>query len=138
MSTRRKSALIAIYLAVQLLLPLRGFVYDKHATQGNFSWNMYSKGYECSVDYTLVKPRERLRRILHRRLLDYPGDVIKLYNRDVLPRLHAWLCEDARRQSRSARIMASGSCRLNGGPWQDLFEPHVDLCTAPNYGVRTP
>ena len=131
-----KNALIGLYLAVQLTLPLGGLMREPFESRGNFSWNMYSQHYRCEIDYATIDSEGGKRPIKYRRGFNRPGIATRVHNREMLPKLHAWLCDDAARVCGFATVIASGACRWNGGPWVQLIEPHVDICSDPNYAVR--
>ena len=57
-------------------------------------------------------------------------------HRDRPPAFHAWLCEEARRYGALGSIRATVRCAVNIERGVDLVEPDVDLCTAPDYGVK--
>jgi hypothetical protein len=130
------STLLSGYLAVQLLLPLRGLVFDERATRGNFSWNMYSRRYACSAVYSWIDEAGRVHPL-------HPEDYVRnaawadrLYHRDVLPEFHAWLCRELDVTARGGRLEALVTCRVGSGPWTDLVRPGADVCTEPGGGVR--
>ena len=131
-----KNLFIAAYLVIQLLLPLRGCLYDKFETPGNFSWNMYSALYGCKTQYRLDTPEGETRWLQYRDYFNRPELSERVFFADVLPEYHRWLCEEFRRQGELGSLRGYVSCRLNIGPDVALADRNVDLCTAPNYGVR--
>ena len=130
-----KNAAIIAYLAIQLILPLRGFIWNKHETRGNFSWNMYSQTFQCRVRYRLHKTDGGVGRISHRELFNRPKRAAMVYHRDVLPAFHEFMCEEFRNRGDMEKITAKMSCSLNKGPRVDLVHRSVDICTAENFGV---
>ena len=134
---RGVNAFILAFLAIQLLLPLRGFVLDKHASRGDFSWNMYSHSYTCRESYVRVGASGDRATLATREILNRPKKRRALDHRDRLPRLHAWLC-DNRRRSASEAIVGQLTCSIDGGPGVPLVDEAADVCAAANYGVLLP
>lgn len=134
--TLYKSLFIGAYLIIQLILPLRGCLYEKFETRGNFSWNMYSTRYSCWTQYRLDTPQGETRWL---RLQDYfirPEYFTRVSYRDVLPKFHRWLCDEFRRKGELGTLRGYSICALNRGPRMELVDRKVNLCTAPNYGVK--
>ncbi len=122
-------------LGLQLLLPVRGFVQDKHEIRGNFSWNMYSKLYRCRVGYLWIT-RDGTTHVVN------PKDSFasdkgpgKLYHRRTLPYLHEWLCEETRRRKGEGVLRGTVACSLNNGSDLELVRLETDLCTDERSGV---
>jgi len=99
---------------------------------------MYSKRYRCDVEYFVVQPGKEIRWIPHRALLNRAKQTGHIYNRDTLPRFHAWMCNELRQRLVNASLRGQVSCSLNNSPYVDLLDTDVDLCTAPNHGVLDP
>ena len=131
---RRTSLLIGAFLAVQLLLPVRSFVQDKHASRGDFGWNMYSHLHDCERSYERVRRGGARFPIDTRSLLRRHGQRGYLDHRDRLPQLHAWLCETLITEP-GEQLQGELRCRINERPWVTLVEPGVDLCRAERHGV---
>ena len=134
--TRWKNLFIAAYLVIQLIVPLRGCLYDKFESRGNFSWNMYSALYGCRTHYILDTKEGETRRLRHRDYFNRPELSTRVFFADVLPEYHRWLCEEFRRRGEPGSIRGYAICPLKYGLRVSLVERSVDLCTAPNYGVR--
>jgi len=133
-----KNLFILAYLGVQLFLPLRAFFYDKLETRGDFSWNMYSQRYQCLTVYSLTTPEGKTHPLNHKKAFRRSDRSQAVLHRDRLPAFHAWLCDEARRNGALGSIRATVRCSVNIEPGVDLVEHNVDLCTAPNYGVKLP
>ena len=133
--TGLRSALIVIYLTVQMLVPLRGFVQDKIASRGNFSWNMYSKRYDCEVAYMASLESGAAFEVDHERFFREPDRAPTVLHGDVLPEFHRFLCQVLHEEGGVVRIDGICLCSVNDGSYFDLIEPDVDICTAPNHGV---
>ena len=131
-----KNLFIIAYLIVQLALPLRGLLYDKFKTRGNFSWNMYSMIYGCRTQYRLDTPQGETRWLRHEEYFKLPDHYMDVSFRDTLPKFHGWLCNELRRQGELGTLRGYSTCTFNLGPRTELVNPNVDLCTAPNYGVH--
>ena len=131
-----RNLFILAYLGVQLFLPLRAFFNDKLETRGDFSWNMYSQRYQCQAVYSLTTPDGKTHPMHHEKAFRRSDRSQAVLHRDRLPAFHAWLCDEARRNGALGSIHATVRCSVNIERGMDLIEPDVDLCTAPNYGVK--
>lgn len=131
-----RNLLVVAFLAVQLLLPLRGVLWSDHDTQADFSWNMYTRLYECRADYRLVDGQQRTQKMDIPRFFRAPDRYMTVYRRDTLPRFHAWLCEEHRKRGEPGNIVATVRCSANQGPYVALVRPVHDICSAPDYGVE--
>jgi len=118
--------LLATYLLAQILLPLHGLATDKIDSRGDFSWNMYSDDYTCTVAYTLHAPGGASRPLDYDRWFRDAPSSTRVLHRDRLPALHAWLCEHVVPDGGSLTGLVS--CSLDDGPWIDLVDPARDLC----------
>lgn len=128
---------LIVYLVIQLLLPLRGFMLNKYETHGAFSWNMYAYSYRCNIRYNVTTRDGRTRRInLHsRKIFRYRDGNKAIIHREVLPAFHHWLCTDLRPRMKLQTIYAYARCTLNMQPPAELIERDVELCSASHYGV---
>ena len=131
-----KNLLILAYLGIQLFLPLRAFFHDKLETRGDFSWNMCSQRYQCQAVYSLTTPDGKTHPMHHKKAFRRSDRSHGVLHRDRLPAFHAWLCDEAHRNGALGSIYATVRCSVNIERGMDLIEPDVDLCTAPNYGVK--
>ncbi len=136
-STRRSlySILIALYLAVQWILPLRGFAGDGLTTRGDFSWNMYSKPYDCEVAYIASLREGAPLEVDYRRFFQQPERAPLVLHSDVLPRFHEYLCRTLRQDDDVTRIDGICLCSMHHESTFPLIEADVDICSAPNHGV---
>jgi hypothetical protein len=130
-----KNALILLFLAVQLLLPLRGFLRDQFESRGTFSWNMYSTHYVCWVKYTLVGDDGRGSPLDYKAYFNRPSRSSMVLNRAALPEFHAWLCSRLAGEGKLGRLFGAASCSLNDSPRVELIRRDVDVCTAEGYAV---
>jgi len=134
--TWRKNLFIVAYLIIQLALPLRGFLYDRFESSAFFTWNMYSNLYLCQHQYRLETPEGETRWLTHEDYFNRPFISMRVFFADVLPEFHRWLCEKYRRQGELENLRGYAICSVNNGPVLKLIDRNVDLCAAPNYGVR--
>jgi len=133
----RASLLIGIFLVVQIALPLRGFVYDKHDTRGNFSWNMYSQGFECQMTYLASYADGPVVEVDHRHFFHRRSRHQLVFHRDVLPTFHSYLCEELGKSGDLVRVDGICLCSHNSQEFEPLVRDTVDLCSDENYGVIT-
>lgn len=131
-----KNLFIVAYLAIQLALPLRGCLYDKFETRGEFSWNMYSSLYACQALYRLDTSEGETRWLRHQDYFTRGTRSASAFFGDALPEFHRWLCDEFRHQGELGSIRGYVICSVNNGPAAELVDRSVDLCTAVNYGVR--
>lgn len=129
-------AFIIGFLGFQLALPVRGLVFDKRHSRGNFTWNMYSQSRTCSVDYRLVQRDGTMRELNYRDFFVRKSRASHVLFPDTLPHFHEWLCRTT--QGQRAAIHARVSCSLNGSPRFELTDPAQDICTEPDWGVLDP
>ncbi len=131
-----KNLFIAAYLMIQVTLPLRGCLYEKFETRGNFSWNMYAYSYECTIQYRVDTPEGETLWPKHKDHFKREGNTGNAFFSDNLPEFHRWLCDKFRYEGKLESMQGYVICSLNGGPYRELVDRSVDLCTALNYGVR--
>ena len=139
-TANRKRALInvfiVIYLAIQLTLPLRGFLREKLETRGNFSWNMYSQLYSCDARYVLMTPTGRGQWIDHEELTRIPDRIQTVFRDDWLPIFNEWLCDELYEQGRVGNLRARVRCKHDFGPEVELLAPYREVCTISESGVE--
>ena len=134
----RRNAFVIAYLAVQLTLPLRGFLREKLETRGNFSWNMYSQRYTCEARYVLMTPTGRGLWIDHREYSRVPDQISTVFRADWLPIFNDWLCEELHQQDQLGERRARVRCRHDFGPRVELVEPYREVCSISEQGVLEP
>ncbi len=135
LSSRQKlvAGLLAAYLAVQLILPFRHFLYPGNVSwteEGhNFAWHMKlrTKGGEAVFTVThpqsgqtwTIKPEDHLE----------PHQVTKMITKPDLVLLFAhYLAEQKRREGfENVEVRARAMVSLNGRQRQLLIDPNVDL-----------
>jgi vitamin K-dependent gamma-carboxylase len=127
---------LALYAAIQLLVPLRHYLYPgpvNWTEEGHrFSWQMKLRDKQGLAIFTAVD-----RRTGERRALD-PSDLItrRQYIRasvrpDMILQLAHRLAERERAAGRDVEIQVKAVVSLNGRPPRDLVDPHRDLAAAP-------
>ena len=139
----RRSALaqafIVAYLAVQLALALPGWIHNQFLNRGwfdrEFSWNMYSYDFVVGYDYRLLRADGGASEIDPTAALRMPGEFYRLVRPDRLPRFHAWLCENARRDPGVETIRARVWASAASAEAREFVRSGVDVCAAGNHGV---
>ena len=134
-SHRNTSLLIAGYVVFQVLYPIRGLVEDKFDTWGEFTWNMYSQTYECRTRYRLVAQSGAQQDLNLQQYFTIGNKVGRVLNRQDLPVLHAFLCEQMAREGKPGQILGRVSCTRNKVETETLVRENVDICTAANHAV---
>jgi len=134
--TLYKNLFIGAYLIIQLALPLRGCFYEKFETRGNYSWNMYSRSYICWSQYRLDTPEGETHWPVNDDHFNREASSKMAFHVEFLPEYNRWLCNKYRNEGKLGSLRGYVNCSLNRGPLWELVDPSVDLCTAPNYGVR--
>jgi hypothetical protein len=140
-SVRQTTALVLLhlYVAVQLLLPLRHWLYPGNVSwteQGHrFSWHMMLRHKDVmTFVMSVTDPRTGERRSIEPREYLNPRQVRQMsYRPDMILQFahHIADLEQARTGVRpvvNVRVMAS----LNGRPFQELIDPTVDLAAQPD------
>lgn len=128
--------LIIAFLAVQLLLPLRGFIHNPFETRARFSWNMYAKKHEVKVFYYYLTPRGDRVPINYKTHFNNPARATLVHHRDTLPEFHAYLCDVIKQLDQRNQLFGEVISRVNEGEEVELVTHRLDLCSAPNYGVN--
>ena len=131
-------AFLIAFLGVQLLVPLRGFIWDKYESEGSFSWNMYSQSYRCTVAYYTIEPDRQVRALPLDPYFARSRKISMTMHRAALVDLHAYLCAELQAEGRLGTLRGSVSCRLNDQPPRELIAVNGDVCTAPHFGVIEP
>lgn len=128
--------LIAGYLVIQVLYPIRGFIADRFDTWGRFTWNMYASSYKCRARYQVVDDSGATRPVDIRPYLTRGISLgANTYHRDALPVFHKFLCAELARANTGGRLSARCECTVNDGETQSLIVDTGDICRAANYGV---
>lgn len=131
-------AAVAIWIAVQVLLPLRCFVADPLAKPPRFCWNMYSYRSSCNGGYLATHGDGRRTVINPFTLFPRPSGAFVTFHREHLPSFHSWLCSELRATDAEVRLEGEIRCSSAGGEPLFLARRGVDLCTADNFGVLGP
>ena len=138
MTQRQRNVFLVVFLTVQLLVPLRGFIWDKYESEGSFSWNMYSKSYGCTVTYYTIGPDRKVHGLNLDDYFNRPRRVSMTMHRASLVDLHRYLCGRLKEEGRLGTLRGSVECQLNRQPVRQLIATNGDVCTAPNFGVVEP
>jgi hypothetical protein len=135
LSTSQKlvAGLLAAYLAVQLILPLRHYLYPGNVSwteEGhNFSWHMKLRTKVGEAVFTITHPRTGQTWTIK------PEDYLKSYQLmkvitkpDLIVYFSHYLAEQKRREGyEDVEVRARVMCSLNGREPQLLIDPNVDL-----------
>lgn len=130
-----RNVFVVVFLALQLALPLRGFVYSKLESRGDFSWNMYSQQYSCRVRYLLQPPAGDEVEIDVADYTRHPDRLVGALRHDWLPPFHRWLCSSLEGRGQHGELRARVTCRHDFGRWTEMIEPYGVLCTITDEGV---
>jgi len=134
--------LLASYLAVQALLPLRHWLYPGNVSwteEGHrFAWHMKLRDKECEATFLLVEPTNG-----ERWLVD-PGKYLterqhnKMINRPymIAQFAHFLSARERRPEDGPIAVYARVSCSLNSRAYFPLVDPNVDMAQA-HYGLET-
>jgi hypothetical protein len=130
-------AAVGGWLAVQLLFPLRHFLYPGNVSwteEGHrFAWHMKLRDKEARARFTVidpadggsfpVHPRDYLTRLQASKMAGHPDMVLQFAHH---------LAREARRQGRpEVQVKARVTASLNGREPQLLVDPEVDLAAVP-------
>lgn len=136
-SQRLTLGLLAAYLVVQLLVPLRHLLYPSEVSwseEGHlFSWHMKLRDKEAEARFFVTDPTANEAWEVDPHAYLTPWQLQKMSNRpDMILQFSHHLADELRGQGRErvevrAQVMAS----LNGRPPQWLIDPTVDLAAQP-------
>lgn len=129
---------IIVFLAVQVSIPIRGFVLDKSETRARFSWNMYAKVHQVKASYLYRTADGEQVKFNYKDYFNNPDRATMVHQRDTLPVFHAYLCETLKAEDDRIELYGKVIYRINGGESIELVAYGDDLCAAPNYGVKPP
>ena len=129
------SLLIAGFLALQLLVPLRGCMDSKRDSRANFTWNMYNQQVECDMAYLATYADGPVVEVDHQYFFHRGSRSQLVFHRDTLPAYHAYLCRELDNSGELVRLEGICLCSDNRGEFRPLVSDDVDFCTAENYGV---
>jgi vitamin K-dependent gamma-carboxylase len=134
-------AAIAVWLAIQLLFPLRHLLYPGEVSwteEGHrFSWHMKLRSKVARATFVVTDPVTRARRLVdpraeltdwqHRKMTDRP-DMVLQYAHHLAERFSTVDAAGARLRP---EVRAIVDCSLNGRHPQPLIDPEVDLAREP-------
>lgn len=130
-------AFFLVYVAVQLVLPLRHWAYpgNVHWTEEGhlFAWHMKLRGKSSQVAFHIRSDKGEVK-LTHEELLKDINEK-QLVNMGTRPRLAAQYAQHLREQHEAAgeknvQVFAELYASLNGRPYQLLIAPEVDLSRA--------
>ena len=126
-------SLLAVYVAVQLLVPLRHLLYPGDVAwteEGHrFSWRMRLREKEQSVELLVTAPSTGLNRRLDSRQFVTAWQYEGMEGRpDMILQLAQYVAERARQQGHpDVEVRVHALTSLNGRPVQDQIDPTVNL-----------
>jgi hypothetical protein len=132
--------LLALYVAVQLLVPLRHHLYPGlvHWTEEGhrFAWQMKLRQKDGTATFYAVDPDTGARRALELDDLITARQLVQASTRpDMLLQLAHRLDERERALGHDVEIRVSAPVSLNGRPPQPLVDPRRDLAAIPRGGL---
>jgi hypothetical protein len=128
---------IAIYLTIQVLLPLRHWLYPGNVNwteEGHrFSWRMKLRDKEGETRFFVTDPAGGVTRAIEPQHYLQPAQVEEMSTRpDMILQFAHYLAAEARRSGASnAQVRAMAKVSLNGRAPQLLIDPSVDLAREP-------
>jgi hypothetical protein len=140
-TVRQTTALVLLhlYLAVQLLVPLRHWLYPGNVSwteQGHrFAWHMMLRHKDIKTfTMSLTDPRTGARRQIHPREYLNPRQVREMSRRPDMILQFAHHVADLKQARTGVRpvVNARVEASLNARPYQELIDPTVDLAAQPD------
>lgn len=137
-AARVRTAILALFFGIQLVLPLRHWLYPGNVLwteEGfRFSWNVMLAEKTGHVTFTVVEPAsERELTIFPSDYLTYQQEKQMSFQPDmILEFAHYLACKMEERGLRDVAVYAEAYVSLNGRPSQLLLDPTVDLTRRTN------
>jgi hypothetical protein len=139
------AALLAIWVAVQVLVPLRHFAYPGNVSwteEGHrFAWHMKLRSKDAEARFMVTDPRTGAVRSVHPRRYLNDAQADEMSSRPDMIQQFALFLEDRLRAepSHDLEVRAEVFASLNAGPVRLLVDPTVDLTAVPRpaFGPRT-
>ncbi len=128
---------LAIYLLIQVLLPLRHLLYPgvvSWTEEGHaFAWHMKLRDKEAKVTLVLRDPVDRRIVVIDpgQELVDWQYDKMAGRPDMILQYAHHVARREAQAAGHEVEVRARTSVSLNGRPHQPIIDPEVDLATQP-------
>ncbi len=137
---RWTNLLIVLFLAAQVVIPIYGLRHNPNEVLGWFTWNMYAAKEEVQAQYFIQPPQGPIRRIDYKSHFNARDRATGVFHPDVLPRFHAYLCEQIRKENPQNRLVGNVRMRFSDGEPIEIVrpDPDGDLCEKENYGVNFP
>src|SRR5687767_4376966 len=132
-SQKLVAGLLAVYLAVQLLFPLRHYLYPGNVSwteEGhNFAWHMKLRTKEGEAVFTVTHPRTGQTWTIKPEDYLKSHQVVKMTTKpDLILQFAHYLAEEKRREGyEDVEVRARAMVSLNGRERQLLIDPNVDL-----------
>lgn len=120
-STRALLLFAALFLALQLAMPLRALFHHPADTRTDFSWDMFASRRDCGQCRLIYTRNDKKRRKASWGLF-YKSTfhVARTRNRERLPLLARELCKREASQGRNIQVFVDCSCRYNGE--EEIFD----------------
>ena len=137
-AARAGAALLAVYVALQVFLPFRHYLYpgdvDWTEEGGQFAWRMKLRDKRGELRFVAVDPRNRNAVVLTgvESVLTRKQRGMMRHDPDMIRQFAHWLAESFHDRGRPGmEIRAVTSLSLNGLPAQPMIDPEVDLASLP-------
>lgn len=133
---------VAVYLAIQILVPLRHFLYPGEVAwteEGHrFSWHMKLRSKNGYVDFTVTDPQTHQTRAIDMSQDLTQRQIGKMAGRpDMILQYAHYLQEKVERTGiENPVIQVEAWASLNYRPYQRLIDPHLNLADVRNYPLR--
>lgn len=130
-------ALVGVYVAIQLLMPLRHWLYPGYVSwteEGhNFSWHMKLRGKAGNVQIYVVDHQTQAQEQINLRDYLTPRQIDKMSSRPhMILQFSHYLVDELRRDGREGfGIYVRSWAALNARAWQMMIDPAVDLASQP-------
>jgi len=130
-------AALAVYVAVQILVPLRHFAYPGDVLWNEegmrFSWKVMVREKHGSVTYFVRFEDGKEIQMSPRRYLDHRQEREMAGQPDLIAQLARHIAADFERRGRGpVQVRAEALVSLNGRPAHPMIDASVDLARAPN------
>jgi len=137
-AARAGAALLAVYVALQLFLPFRHYLYpgdvDWTEEGGQFAWRMKLRDKRGELRFVAVDPVKRNAVVLSgvESVLTRKQRGMMRHDPDMIRQFAHWLAESFRdRGQPDMEVRAVTSLSLNGLPPRPMIDPEVDLASLP-------
>lgn len=133
----RVMILLSLYLAIQLFLPLRHFLYPGDVSWTNegyrFSWRQNMRAKQARIMFVVSDPTSQRKRNVDVRTYFPPSQALSLArDPDMILQFAHYVAEKFRKDGfESTEVRVQSYASLNGRPPQVMIDPEVDLAAQP-------